>query len=103
MTQFWLTAGPKSGCSTLIPPGAGPGPAVELPATIWLSRLRYIQPPTSPEVKISGNVPELVGVEEVSGSVMAAGTDGEMTTVVAKVVGFSCSSKRTISEMGIVA
>ena len=62
--------------------------------------LRVLESAQSPEVEIGGKTPELVEVDDVSGSVTEAGTDGEMITPAANVVGFSCSSKRTISVTG---
>src|ERR1051325_2986894 len=102
-TQFWLGRGVgKFGCSarlTWTPAGAGVPPTQ---STRPLLRFRYIQPPTSPAGEArAGKVPELVAGAEVSGSVMLAGTDGEMMTPGENVCGFSCSSKRTISVIGM--
>src|SRR5205814_494835 len=63
-----------------------------------LLRFRYIQPAASPAGEFNGGyVPLAVDVRDVSGSVIVAGTDGEMMMPPLNVIGFSCSSKRTIS------
>ena len=65
-----------------------------------LLRFRYIQPAASPAGEFNGGyVPLAVDVRDVSGNVIVAGTDGEMMMPPLKVIGFSCSSKRTISVM----
>src|SRR5438046_5061347 len=59
MTQFWL--------GRVTPGGKKPGRATEyVPATLLLFRLKYIQPPTSPEVENGGNS-EVLGAEHATG------------------------------------
>src|SRR5437588_5592339 len=92
MTQFWL--------GRVTPGGKKPGRATEyVPAVLLLFRLKYIQPPTSPEVenggKISVRAAEYAPVSGIPGAPGGASTPLEMLMIVA----FSCSSNRTTSRI----
>src|SRR2546430_2634846 len=91
MTQFWL--------GRVTPGGKKPARATEyVPAVLLLFRLKYIQPPTSPEVENGGK--KVVFAAEyapVSGRPGAPGGAGETPPGALTIVAFSCSSKRTTS------
>src|SRR5438094_10341735 len=91
MTQFWL--------GRVTPGGKKPGRATEyVPATLLLFRLKYIQPPTSPEVENGGNSVMLEAeYAPVSGMPGAPGGAGDTPPGALTIVAFSCSSKRTTS------
>src|SRR5204863_9832212 len=93
MTQFWL--------GRVTPGGKKPGRATEyVPATLLLFRLKYIQPPTSPEVENAGNSVVLdAGIAMVSGVPGAPGGAGDTPLLGLVIVAFSCSSKRTTSRI----
>src|SRR5207237_7788941 len=67
-----------------------------------LSRLRYIQPATSPGVvSVAGNRDEAESDEDVAGLPMTNGMH-RMLQRTLRALGFSCSSNRTISEIGMI-
>src|SRR5918911_1417451 len=84
MTQFWLGPAARTAEYVAEPP---------------LFRLRYIQPPTSPEVDGAGKKPDEVESDWVS-LVPGWPGAGEMMPLLSTVA-FSCSSKRTTSAIVI--
>src|ERR1043165_8773872 len=95
MPQFWL--------GRVTPGGKKPARATEyVPAVLLLFRLKYIQPPTSPEVDIGGKIVVLAAeYAPVSGMPGAPGGAGETPPGAFRIVAFSCSSKRTTSAIGM--
>src|SRR5437764_10997256 len=93
MTQFWL--------GRVTPGGKKPARATEyVPAVLLLFRLKYIQPPTSPEVENAGKIVVLAAeYAPVSGMPGAPGGAGDTPPWKVVTVAFSCSSKRTTSRI----
>src|SRR5438034_10116962 len=93
MTQFWL--------GRVTPGGKKPGRATEyVPATLLLFRLKYIQPPTSPDVGSGGRMFVFdAGSEYVSGMPSVIDGAGDTPRGALRMVACSCSSKRTISAI----
>src|SRR5207248_8057599 len=62
---------------------------------------KYIQPAVSPAGELRGGyvAEEVVEVDELSGNVIVVGTYVQIIWPAGKTIGFSCSSKRTISVM----
>src|SRR5437870_12823234 len=93
MTQFWL--------GRVTPGGKKPGRATEyVPATLLLFRLKYIQPPTSPEVENGGNS-VVLAAEYAPGSGVPGEPKGigDIPDETLRIVAVSCSTKRTTSAI----